>query len=85
MRYLWLLAQTKVATILGIFFPLVVIGATVIQNHRRGCRRIGWGRSGDPNHFLQLSFSLVEIILDVNFQPSRMLETQIIYFNPFEG
>ena len=42
MRCPWLIAQMKVATILGIF-PLVVVllvgvGTAVIQNHRRGCR-----------------------------------------------
>jgi hypothetical protein len=38
----WLLAQTKVATILGIFplffFSFLLVVTTVIQNHRRGCR-----------------------------------------------
>ena len=41
MRCPWLIAQTKVATILGIFPLLVlvlVVGTAVIQNHRRGCR-----------------------------------------------
>ena len=35
----WLQAERKVATILGIFSTLVV-GAAVIRNTRRGCRRV---------------------------------------------
>ena len=32
--------QTKVATILGTFFFSLVLGGTVIQNSRKGCRRV---------------------------------------------
>ena len=40
------------------------------------------GGSGDPHFFLQIYFILVQISLDVEFQPSSMLKTQITYFNP---
>ena len=40
-----------------------------------------WGGRGSIC-FLQISFCLVEISLDFEFQPSRVLRTQITYVNP---
>ena len=42
-----------------------------------GLRGVGYGQ-----FFVKISFSLVDISLDVEFQSSRMLRTQITHFNP---
>ena len=41
-----------------------------------------WGLYVNPIFPPQISFSLVEISLDVEFQHSRMLRTQNTHFNP---
>ena len=39
-------------------------------------------RGGVGPFFVKISFSLVDISLDVEFQSSGMLRTQITHFNP---